>query len=150
MQVAAPHIAIDDIGDTRAELLAAVTNAMRAVTDTPFGPLIRALLSQIAVNPALGDPFRASVVQSRLDEIGRVVARGVSRGDLRADVDVNVATALLVGPVYFRARLSSIRSRSAGPGGAELNVAGWAAGRWGTAASNNPAALHSPAGEVYG
>jgi AcrR family transcriptional regulator len=102
MQLAAPHIAIEDSGDTRAELLAAVTNAMRAVTDTPFGPVIRALLSQIAINPALGDPFRASVVQGRRDEIARVIARGVARGDLRADADSDVATELLVGPVYFR------------------------------------------------
>src|SRR5919206_3095299 len=102
MQLAAPHIAIEDVGDTRAELLAAVTNAMRAVTDTPFGPVIRALLSQIAINPALGDPFRASVVQGRRDEIARVVKRAIMRGDLRPDADVDVATELLVGPVYFR------------------------------------------------
>jgi len=101
-QLAAPHIAIEDSGDTAAELLAAVTNAMRAVTETPFGPVIRALLSQIASNPVLGDPFRASVVQARRDEIGRVVARGIARGDLRDDVDVELATELLVGPVYFR------------------------------------------------
>src|SRR5919197_917521 len=101
MQLAAPHIGIDDVGDTRAELLAAVTNALRAVTDTPFGPVIRALLSQIAINPALGDPFRASVVQGRRDEVARVIARGISRGDLRTDADVDVATELLVGPVYF-------------------------------------------------
>jgi AcrR family transcriptional regulator len=102
MQLAAPHISIDDTGDTRAELLTAVTNAMRAITETPFGPVIRALLSQIAINPELGDPFRATVVQGRRDEVGRVIARGVSRGDLRPDVDVDIATELLVGPVYFR------------------------------------------------
>ena len=102
MELAAPHIAIEEAGDTRAEMLAAVTNAMRAVTDTPFGPVIRALLSQIAINPALGDPFRASVVQGRRAEVGRVIARGISRGALRPDVDIDIATELLVGPVYFR------------------------------------------------
>jgi AcrR family transcriptional regulator len=102
MELAAPHIAVHETGDTRGELLAAVTNAMRALTDTPFGPVIRALLSQIAINPALGDPFRFSVVQARRGEVARVIARGVSRGELRTDVDVEVATELLVGPVYFR------------------------------------------------
>jgi len=102
MELASPHIAILDVGDTRAELLAAVTNAMRALTDTPFGPVIRALLSQIAIGPELGDPFRASVVQARRDAVASVIARGVRRGDLRADVDLDVATELLVGPVYFR------------------------------------------------
>ena len=101
-ELAGPHIAVAETGDTREELLAAVTNPMRAVRDTPFGPVIRALLSQIAVNPTLGDPFRATVVQARRDEIGRVIARGIARGDLRPDADPTIATELLVGPVYFR------------------------------------------------
>ena len=101
-ELAGPHIAVAESGDTQAELLAAVLNPMRAVTDTPFGPVIRALLSQIAINPMLGDPFRATVVQARRDEIARVVRRGIARGDLRPDADPEVATELLVGPVYFR------------------------------------------------
>lgn len=102
MNLAAPHIAVQDTGETRTELLGAVTNAMHALTDTSFGPVIRALLSQIAINPALGDPFRASVVYARRAEVSRVVERGISRGDLRPDVDLDLATELLVGPVYFR------------------------------------------------
>jgi AcrR family transcriptional regulator len=102
MELAAPHIAVDDVGDTRAELLASVSKPMRALTDSPFGPVVRALLSEIAINPSLGDPFRRSVVQGRRDEIARIVRRGVDRGDLRADADPGLATELLVGPVYFR------------------------------------------------
>ena len=101
-ELAGPHIGVADTGDTRAELLACVLNPMRAVTDTPFGPVIRALLSQIATNPTLGDPFRATVVQARRDEIARVIERGKARGDLREDADPGIATELLVGPVYFR------------------------------------------------
>jgi AcrR family transcriptional regulator len=101
-QLAAPHIAVEDVDDTRAELLAAVTNPMRAITETEFGPLIRALLSQIASDPSLGDPFRATVVQARRTEVARVIRRGIARGDLRPDAEVDVATELLVGPVYFR------------------------------------------------
>jgi AcrR family transcriptional regulator len=101
-ELAGPHIAIAELGNTREEMLAATVNAMRAVTDTPFGPVIRALLSQIATNPTLGDPFRATVVQGRRDEVARVIARGISRGDLRSDADAALATELLVGPVYFR------------------------------------------------
>jgi AcrR family transcriptional regulator len=101
-ELAAPHIAIADTDSTREELLAAVTNPMRAVTETDFGPVIRALLSQIASNPALGDPFRAAVVEARRAEITRVIERGIARGDLRSDADPGVATELLAGPVYFR------------------------------------------------
>ena len=102
LELAAPHLAVVETGDTREELVAAVHNVVRALKDTPFGPVIRALLSQIAINPALGDPFRATVVQARRDEIGGVIARGVARGDLRPDADPELATELLVGPAYFR------------------------------------------------
>lgn len=101
-KLAGPHIPIADTGNTREELLAAVVNPMRAVTDTPFGPVIRALLSQIAINPKIGDPFRRDVVGGRRTEIARVVRRGIERGDLAPDTDPLLAIELLVGPVYFR------------------------------------------------
>ncbi len=101
-RLAEPHIAIADSGNTRDELLVAVSNPMRAVSETDFGPVIKALLSQIASNPSIGDPFRATVVAARRAEIARVIDRGIARGDLRADIDTGVATELLVGPVYFR------------------------------------------------
>jgi AcrR family transcriptional regulator len=102
LELAAPHIAVVNADTTRAELLAAVINPMRAVTETDFGPVIRALLSQIASNPSLGDPFRATVVQARRNEVARLIERGVARGDLRPDADIDLATEMLVGPVYFR------------------------------------------------
>ena len=102
LELASPHIAVEEVGDTRAELLAAVTNPIRALTESPFGPVLRALLSEIAINPSLGDPFRATVVQARREEIAKIVRRGVARGDLRPDADAGLATELLVGPVYFR------------------------------------------------
>ena len=75
---------------------------MRAVTHTPFGPVIRALLSQIAINPKLGDPFRRDVVGARRTEIARAVERGIVRGDLKSTTDPDFAIDVLVGPVYFR------------------------------------------------
>ena len=102
VELAGPHIPVADTGDTRQELLATVMNPIRALTETPFGPVIRALMSEIATDPRLGDRFRATVVQARRAEVARVMARGIERGDLRPDADADIATELLVGPVYFR------------------------------------------------
>jgi len=102
MEPAAPHIAIVATGATRAELFRDVPSAVRALPGTPFGPVRRALLSQIAIDPALANPFRAGVIQAGRAEVARVDAGRVRRGDLRADIDCDVATELLVGPVYFR------------------------------------------------
>ena len=136
-ELAAPHIAVAEAGDTRAELLAVVINPMHAVTDTPFGPVIRALLSQIAVNPTLGDPFRATVVQARRNEIARVIGRGIARGDLRPDADVDIATELLVGPVYFRLMFGGELSRDFANRVVDTVMRGYAAPQRG---SSSPAA----------
>ncbi len=93
---------IADVGDTRLELLAAIEQPIRALTTTAFGPVISGLLSEITTDPTLGDPFRATVVNARREQIGGVIGRGVARGDLRSDIDRELATELLVGPVYFR------------------------------------------------
>lgn len=102
MELATPYLAIPVLDDTRAELEAVVENVRRAISGTDFGPVIRALLSQIAGNPELGDPFRATVVRARRDEVARVVELGVRRGDLHPGTDPDVVTELLLGPLYFR------------------------------------------------
>jgi AcrR family transcriptional regulator len=102
LELAAPHLSVEDTGDTRDELRAVVLNAIRGLTETSFGPVMRALISQIAGNPAIGDPFRETVVAARREQVVQVVERGIDRGDLRPDTDPATATELLVGPVYFR------------------------------------------------
>ena len=127
MELAAPHIAVIETGDTRAELVAATMNAIRALTETSFGPVLRALLAQIAMNPALGDPFRATVVRARREEVARVVKRGVARGDLRPDADSTIATELLVGPVYFRLIFGGKLNRAFAEAVVESFLSGFAA-----------------------
>jgi AcrR family transcriptional regulator len=127
--LAEPHIGIPDAGDTRKELLAAVLNPIRALTETDFGPVLRALLSHIASNPALGDPFRATVVQARRDAIAGVIARGIARGDLREDADPQVATELLVGPVYFRLMFGGKLNRDLAERVVDAVLRGYASGK---------------------
>jgi AcrR family transcriptional regulator len=102
MELAAPNLSIGITGNTTDELRAVVETTVVSLTETPFGPVVRALLSQIAINPLLGDPFRATVVQARRNEIVGVIERGIQRGDVRLDANVDVITELLIGPVYFR------------------------------------------------
>ncbi len=136
LELATPHLAVPDVGDTRTELLATVLAPMRALTETDFGPVIRALLSEIARNPELGDPFRATVVQARRDEVGRVIARGVRRGDLRPDVEPEVATEMLVGPVYWRLMFGGELDNEFAERIVEEVLQGWSQRGWGEVATN--------------
>lgn len=135
LELATPHLAVPDVGDTRTELLATVLAPMRALTESDFGPVIRALLSEIARDPELGDPFRASVVQARRDEVARVVARGIRRGDLRPDVQPDVATEMLVGPVYFRLMFGGALDAGFAERIVDEVLQGWSLRGWGEVAT---------------
>lgn len=101
-ELAAPFLAIPDSGNTRAEMVTVAQSCIGRLTESDFGPVVRAMLCEIAANPTVGDRFRAEVVQARRDEVQRVVERGIARGDLSAAIDPEVATELLIGPIYFR------------------------------------------------
>ena len=136
LELATPHLAVPDVGDTRTELLATVLGPMRALTETDYGPVTRELLSEIARNPELGDPWRASVVTIRRDEVARVIARGVRRGDLRPDVDPTVATEMLVGPVYWRLLFGGELDAQFAEHIVDEVLQGWSMRGWGEVATN--------------
>ena len=136
MELATPHLAVPDVGDTRTELLATVLGPMRSLTETDYGPVTRELLSEIARNPEMGDRWRATVITIRRDEVARVVARGVRRGDLRPDVDPTVATEMLVGQVYWRLLFGGELDSHFAEIIVDEVLQGWSMRGWGEVATN--------------
>jgi AcrR family transcriptional regulator len=102
LEIADEMVPTPRIGDTREELVAIVAGTMRALAETPMGRVLRSLLSELALNPAIGEPFRASVSPRWREEVANAIARAVHRGDIRPDADVSIATELLLGPIYYR------------------------------------------------
>lgn len=99
-------VATPDLGDTRQELIAFVDAAVKILGSTLMGRVMQGLVSELATNPDLAEAFRDRVVAMRLAEVKRVLDRGIERGDVRADVDPELAHELLFGPVYYRLLLS--------------------------------------------
>jgi len=95
-----------DLGDTRAELAAFVDAAVTILRTTLMGRVMQGLISDLASDPALAEAFQERVVALRIAEADRLLARGIERGDLRPDTDVELAHELLFGPVYYRLLLS--------------------------------------------
>ncbi len=96
------HLTAPDRGDTRQELIAMVDATQRLLTHGPLASLMPGLFSELATNPTMREPFRARVVAARRAAVGEVMQRGTRRGDIRPDADVDLATELLVGPIYYR------------------------------------------------
>jgi AcrR family transcriptional regulator len=91
-----------DRGEARLELVAMIEGTLRILTGTLLGEVMQGLFSDLARNPAIREPFRASVVSARRAAVAEVFGRGIRRGEIRADADVDLATELLIGPVYYR------------------------------------------------
>lgn len=120
---------VPDTGDTREDLIETVMGSIRGITSTPYGPVVSALLSEIVLNPRLGDAFRTRVVRSRREHIAELIDRCVARGDLATSTDAQLATELLLGPVYFRLIFGGTLDRALAEQVVDGFVAGHAAER---------------------
>ncbi len=99
-------VAVPDLGDTRAELVAFVDGAVKILGSTPMGRVMQGIVSDLAADPGLAKSFRERVVAVRIAEVDRLTHRGIERGDIRADADHELLHELLFGPVYYRLLLS--------------------------------------------
>lgn len=97
---------VQDLGDTRAELVAFLNGAVKILRSTLMGRVMQGLVSELAANLELAKAFREQVVALRVGEMRRLVGRGIGRGDLRPDTDTQLLHDLLFGPVYYRLLLS--------------------------------------------
>jgi AcrR family transcriptional regulator len=94
------------VADTRAELITLVDRTVELMSTTLMGLVMKGLVSEVAADPELARVYREQVVSNRLADVSALVERGVSRGELRPDLDPEMVTDLLLGPIYYRFFLS--------------------------------------------
>jgi AcrR family transcriptional regulator len=99
-------VATPDLKDTRKELISFVNAAVTILGSTLMGRVMQGLVSDLATDPDLARAFQQRVVAMRIAEVRRLIERGIERGDLRPETDVELAHELLFGPVYYRLLLS--------------------------------------------
>ena len=91
--------------DPRAALTVLLTATARAI-GTPGGlTIMGSLLAQGSREPALLQAFHVAVFQPRHAVVHDALRRGVERGEIAADADLEVVDALLYGAVLARATL---------------------------------------------
>ncbi len=71
-----------------------------------MGRVMQGLVSDLAADPVLAQAFQEKIVAVRMAHFREVAARGIERGELRADMDIELAYELLFGPVYYRLLIS--------------------------------------------
>jgi AcrR family transcriptional regulator len=103
LERSADAIPAPDTGSTRGDLIAIVRGVIGYVRSPGGAAVLRAAMLPVDDTYAQA---RARFWAGRLDALSPVVARGVERGDLRADVDARLLLEMLVAPLHGRLLLT--------------------------------------------
>ncbi len=94
-------IPAEDTGSYRTDMLA-VMRGWAAVLTGPGHRVIQAVVTAMVSDPDFARAFREGVIGWRKDEMARLLARGVERGDVRPDVPVDLLRELGQGVLWHR------------------------------------------------
>ena len=98
---ACTHIpVVTDSGSLRDDLISCFSGTTKASYDGRLGDMMLSLMDAAQRDPELGRLVRAQTDQRRRFAT-EVIERAVSRGDLPADVDVDLLVTLVAGPLIY-------------------------------------------------
>ena len=93
LTVASTSFPRPDTGSLRGDLLE-VLRAWAQLFTGGSGPLMRSVITAVMTDPELEAAFRADVLGMRKDEMSALIRRGIERGEVRADVPVELVREL--------------------------------------------------------
>jgi AcrR family transcriptional regulator len=91
-----------DTGSLRGDVLALIRPWVREIRREAFGAVIAAFVNEAQADPKFADAYRTHYVEPRRDAMRAVFARAAERGEVPANLDVEVALDLIYGAVYHR------------------------------------------------
>jgi AcrR family transcriptional regulator len=96
------ELAVPDTGSTRADLLALMRDAVELYSGSLPARLMPNLVGAMAQKPGLARAVRDGFLSGRRAALAEVLRRGIERGDLRPELDVELALDVLGGPLFYR------------------------------------------------
>ena len=96
------EITVPDTGSTREDLLALMRDAVEVYRDPVKAGIMPSLVGAMPQRPELARAIRDGFLAQRRAALRTVLDRGVARGDLRADLDVELALDVLGGALFYR------------------------------------------------
>jgi AcrR family transcriptional regulator len=92
----------EDTGSVQGDFAATAQNVLAGAARTGALTLMPRLLSEVAGDPEMHALFSEHLVEPRRRVVRGIVERAKARGEVRADVDSELAVDLMVGPFIYR------------------------------------------------
>jgi AcrR family transcriptional regulator len=99
-------VVIPDQMTTRDALVRVLSELVRAQGSEPTGRILAGLVDAMSRDAELADAVRTGLVSSRRQFVFDLIERGIARGEIRPDVDVELVADLLSGPIVMRTLLT--------------------------------------------
>jgi len=96
------EIAVPDTGSTRGDLLALMNEAVELYSNSIAAGLMPTVVDEMSRNPEFAEIARDRFLTGRRAALREVFERGIGRGELRGDLDVELALDVLGGPLFYR------------------------------------------------
>jgi AcrR family transcriptional regulator len=96
------EIEVPDSGSTREDLLVLMREAVELYRRALPARLMPNLIGAMAEQPELARAVREGFLAARRSALSEVLRRGVERGELRPDLDLELALDVLGGPLFYR------------------------------------------------
>lgn len=96
------EIALPDTGSARGDLLVLMREAVALYRGSLARGLMPELIGAMARRPELARAVRDGFLAGRRAALGEVLRHGVERGELRPDLDLELALDVLGGPLFYR------------------------------------------------
>jgi AcrR family transcriptional regulator len=102
IQFFSAELPVPDTGSLKTDYAVVAQAVLAIAEDRNAALLMPRLLSEVGHDPELHAIFSAQLVEPRRAVVRTMLRRAQERGELRADVDLELAVDLLVGPVLYR------------------------------------------------
>jgi AcrR family transcriptional regulator len=102
LQEVQSEVPMEDTGHLRHDLLTMVEQALALGTSNRlFRTFVFRAATELAARPELLHDMLTELLPARFQEFARLIERAKARGEVRADLDTNVALSLIAGPIFY-------------------------------------------------
>lgn len=91
-----------DTGSVEKDLRNLLVGLFKLFTTTSAGPAMVGMIAEAQSSPEFAKVFQEQFMAHRRNVTRKILERGVERGELQADLDINLAIDVISGPIWYR------------------------------------------------